>query len=190
MSAATISFMNTGTRTGTSSRPAAATSWSMIADLFGAALRVVRADLRPEPVLQRRHDAAAVRVVVGVRGRDQQEVERQPDPVAADLHVALLQDVEQRHLDALGEVGQLVDRDDAAVRARDHAVVDRELVGEVPALGHPDRVDVADQVGDGRVGRRELLARSGPRAGARRSVSASPSAATSARQRAQIGRNG
>jgi hypothetical protein len=35
--------------------------------------------------------------------------------VAADLDVALLQHVEQRHLDALGEVGQLVDREDAAV---------------------------------------------------------------------------
>ncbi len=97
-------------------------------DLVAELLGVVRADLRAEPVLQRRHDAAAVRVVVGVRGRDQQQVERQPDPVAADLDVALLQDVEQRHLDALGQVGELVDRHDAAVRARDHAVVDRELV--------------------------------------------------------------
>ena len=126
-------------------------------DLVAQLLGVVRAHLRPEPVLQRRHDAAAVRVVVGVRGRDQQQVERQADPVAADLDVALLQDVEQRYLDALGEVGELVDRHDAAVRARDHAVVDRQLVGEVAALGHTDRVDVADQVGDRRVGRGQLL---------------------------------
>jgi hypothetical protein len=35
--------------------------------------------------------------------------------------------------------------------------VDRELVREVSALGDADRVDVADQVGDARVRRRELL---------------------------------
>ncbi len=117
----------------------------------------MRPHLRPEPVLQRRDDPAAVRVVVGVRGRHEQEVEREPDPVAADLDVALLEDVEQGDLDAFGQVGELVDRDDAPVGPRDHPVVDRELVGEVPALGHPDRVDVADQVGHARVRRRELL---------------------------------
>ena len=83
---------------------------------------------------------------------------RQPDLVAADLHVALLEHVEQADLDALGEVGQLVDREDAAVGARDEPVVDGELVGEVAALGDLDRVDLADQVGDRRVGRGELLA--------------------------------
>ena len=38
------------------------------------------------------------------------------------------------------------------------AVVDGQLVGEVAALGHPDRVDLADQVGDGGVRRGQLLA--------------------------------
>ena len=120
--------------------------------------RVVRADLRTEAVLERRDDAAAVRVVLGVRRRDEQHVEREADLVAADLHVALFEHVEQADLDALGEVGQLVDREDAAVGARHEAVVDRELVGEVAALGDLDRVDFADEVGDRRVGRRELLA--------------------------------
>ena len=120
--------------------------------------RVVRADLRAEAVLQRRDDAAAVRVVLGVGRRDEHEVEREPDLVAADLHVALLEHVEQTDLDALGEVGELVDREDAAVGARHEPVVDGELVGEVAALGHLDRVDLADEVGDRRVGRGELLA--------------------------------
>ena len=44
-----------------------------------------------------------------------------------------------------------------AMGARDHAVVDRELVAQVAALGHLDRVDVPDQVPDGGVGRGELL---------------------------------
>ena len=45
-----------------------------------------------------------------------------------------------------------------AVRAGHEPVVDRQLVGEVATLGHLDRVDLADEVGDRRVGRRELLA--------------------------------
>ena len=120
--------------------------------------RVVRADLGAEAVLERRDDPAAVRVVLRVRRRDEHHVERQPDLVAADLDVALFEHVEQTDLDALGEVGQLVDREDAAVGARDEAVVDRELVREVAALGDLDRVDLADEVGDRRVRRRELLA--------------------------------
>jgi len=98
-----------------------------------------------------------MRVVVGVRGRDEQQIERQPDPVAPDLHVALLQDVEQADLDPLGEVGELVDRHDPAVGPGDQPVVDRQLVGQVATLGDPDRVDVADQVGHARVGGGELL---------------------------------
>ena len=80
---------------------------------------VVRADLGAEPVLQRGDDPAAVGVVLGVGAGDEQHVERQPQRVAADLDVALLQHVEQRDLDPLGEVGQLVDAEDAAVGARD-----------------------------------------------------------------------
>ena len=36
--------------------------------------------------------------------------------------------------------------------------MDRQFVGQVPALGDPDRVDLADEVGDGGVGRGQLLA--------------------------------
>ena len=120
--------------------------------------RVVRADLAAEAVLQRRDDAAAVGVVLGVRAGDQHDVERQADLVATDLHVALFEHVQQTHLDALGEVGDLVDREDAAVGARHQAVVQRELVAEVPTLGDLDGVDLADEVGDRGVGRGQLLA--------------------------------
>ena len=126
-------------------------------DLVVEGARVVGADLRAEAVLERRDDAAAVGVVLGVRGRDHEHVERQAQPVAADLHVALFDDVEQTDLDALGEVGQLVDREDAAVGARDQPVVDGQLVAEVAPLGDPDGVDLADQVGDRRVRGGELL---------------------------------
>ena len=119
--------------------------------------RVVGPDLRPEAVLERRDDPAARGVVLRVGRGDDVQVERQPDDEAADLDVALLEDVEQADLDPLGEVGQLVDRDDAAVGARDEPVVEGQLVGQVAALGDLDRVDLADEVGDRDVGRGELL---------------------------------
>ena len=119
---------------------------------------VVRADLRAEAVLERRDDAAAVGVVLGVGRGHQHDVEGQADAVAPDLHVALFEDVEQTDLDALGEVGQLVDGEDAAVDPRDEAVVQGQLVAQVPALGDFDGVDLADEVGDGGVGSGQLLA--------------------------------
>ena len=119
--------------------------------------RVVRADLGAEAVLERGDDPAAVGVVLRVGAGDDQRVERQAQHVAADLDVALLHHVEHRDLDPLGEVGQLVDRDDAAVAARDQSEVDGLGVAEVAALGHLHRVDVADQVGDRGVRRGELL---------------------------------
>ena len=119
--------------------------------------RVVGAHLGAEAVLERRDDPAARRVVLGVGAGHHEEVDRQADQVAADLDVLLLHDVEEADLDALGEVRQLVDREDAAVAARDEAVVDRELVGEVAALGDLDRVDLTDQVRDRDVRRGQLL---------------------------------
>ena len=67
--------------------------------------RVVGADLGAEPVLERRDDAAAVGVVLGVGAGHDEGVQRQPQHVAADLDVALLHHVEHRDLDPLGEVG-------------------------------------------------------------------------------------
>ena len=119
--------------------------------------RVVRADLGAEPVLERGDDAAAVGVVLGVGAGDDEHVERQPQRVAAHLNVALLHHVQHRHLDALGQVGQLVDGDDAAVCPRDQAVSDGLRIAEAAALGHLDRIDVADEVGHAGVGGGQLL---------------------------------
>ena len=122
------------------------------------AVRVVGDDLRVDAVLERRDDVAAVGVVLGIGGEDELDVQRDADGEAADLDVLLLQHVEQRHLDARRQVGQLVDGEDAAVGARDDPVVDDALVGVgEPLGGRLDRVDVADQVGHGDVGGGELL---------------------------------
>ena len=147
-------------RSAPASRPAQeiSASWVMSAELVGQRERVVGADLGPEPVLERRDDAAPVGVVLGVGARHQHDVERQPERVAADPDVALFEHVEQRHLDPLGQVGQLVEAEDAAVGPRHHAEVDGLRVAEGPSLGHLDRVDVADQVADAGVRGGELLA--------------------------------
>ena len=119
---------------------------------------VVRHDLRADAVLERRDDLAARRVVLGIRREHQRHVQVQPHRIAFELDVAFLHDVEQAHLDLPREVGQLVDREDAAVGARQQAEVHRQLVGQqVPAARRLDRVHVADDVGDRHVGRRELL---------------------------------
>ncbi len=85
--------------------------------------RVVGANLRADAVLERRDDFAARRVILRVRGKDQHHVERQTHWVTLNLHVAFLHDVEQPHLNLAGEIGQFVDGENAAVGARQQAVV-------------------------------------------------------------------
>src|SRR5262249_45240106 len=120
-------------------------------DALLAGLRVVRLDDAADAVLERRDDAAAVGVVLRIGAEDQAQVQVQPDGVAADLDVALLQDVEQADLDLGAEVGQLVHAEDAAVGPRDQAEVHGQFARQVSAFGVLDHVDLADQVGDGHV---------------------------------------
>ena len=149
----------------------------------------MRANLGADAVLERRDDLAARRVVLGIGGEDDQQVERQPDRVALDLDVPLLKDVEQPHLNAAGEVGQLVDREDAAVRPRQQPVVHRQLVAELePAPRRLDRIDVADHVGDGHVRRRELFDVALVAVTATRSADRRPASRTRARPKARAAR--
>jgi hypothetical protein len=117
----------------------------------------VGADLGAEPVLERGDDPATVRVVLRVGRGHHQDVQRQPQDVAADLDVPFLHHVEQRHLDPLRQVRQLVQRHDPTVGPRDQPVVDGLRVAQPPALRDPHRIDVADHVRHGRVRGRELL---------------------------------
>ena len=119
--------------------------------------RIVRPDLRAKAVLERGDDPAAGRVVLRVRGRHHVQVQGQTHDEAADLNVAFLEDVEQAHLDPLGQVRQFVDRHDPPVGPRDQAVVERQDVGQVAALGHLDRIHFADQVRDRDVRGRQFL---------------------------------
>ena len=144
---------------------------SVMAIACGSAAHVVRSDLGADAILERRDDLAARGVVLGIGGEEHHHVERQPHRVALDLDVAFLQDVEQADLDLAGQVGQFVDREDAAIGARQQAEVHRQLAASCsPPLRRLDRIDVADHVGDGDVGRRELLDIAGCRAAASRSA--------------------
>ena len=121
-------------------------------------LGVVGADLAADAVFERGDDLAAGGVVLGVGGEDDGDVEREADGVALNLDVAFLHDVEEGDLDLAGEVGDLVDGEDAAVGAGEQAVVHGELGAEVlVAAGGFDGVDVADEVGYGDVGGGEFF---------------------------------
>src|SRR5262249_15895703 len=61
-----------------------------------------------------------------------------------------------------GQIGQFVDGEDAAIGAGQQSVMDRQFVREqMPSARGLDRVDVAYDVRDGHVGRRQLFNVSG-----------------------------
>ena len=127
-------------------------------DAFFERLRIVGANLRADAVFERSDDLAARRVVLGIGAEDQGDIEREADGIALNLHIAFLHDVEQRHLDLSGEVGQFVDGEDAAIGARQQAVVHGEFAGEIlAAAGRLDGVEIADQIGNRDVGRGQLF---------------------------------
>ena len=76
--------------------------------------------------------------------------------MAADLDIALLENVQQPYLDTFRQVRQLVNGKDAAISMGNQTEVQGFLVGEVAALGDFDWVDFANQISDGNVGCREL----------------------------------
>ena len=119
---------------------------------------VVGVDLALDAILERGDDRAAVRVVLGVGGEGHEDIDGEADGEAADLDVTFFHDVQQADLDAWGEIGQLVDAEDAAVGAGDDAVVDHFLAGVVePKVRGLDGVDVADEVGHRDIGGGELF---------------------------------
>ncbi len=93
--------------------------------------------------------------------------------ITLDLNVTFLHDVEQADLNLPRKIGQFVDREDAAIRARNQAVVHGQFVGDI--LSAPrgfDRIDIADHVRDRHIRRRQFLdiARFGRKVSDRRGV--------------------
>ena len=62
----------------------------------------MRPNLDVEAVLQRRDDAPARSVILGIRARDEDHVNRQANLVALDLDVLLFHQIEQADLHLLG----------------------------------------------------------------------------------------
>ena len=118
----------------------------------------MRHDLAPQPVLERGDDFTSRGVVLGVRGKAQEHVKRETHGVAFDLDVPFLHDVEESDLHLAGEIGELIQREDAAIGAWEHSVLDRQLVRQqVATAGRLDRIEVSDDIGDRHVGGREFL---------------------------------
>src|SRR6266481_2572954 len=119
---------------------------------------VMGANFRADAVFQGCNNFSAGGVVFRVRGKDQKHVERETQRVAFNLDVTFLHDVEQADLNFTGEVGQLVNGEDAAIGAGQQAVMNGELIGKIAAsAGGTDGIDVADNVGHGDVGSGEFF---------------------------------
>src|SRR6185312_8976180 len=117
-------------------------------DAERALQRIVRLNQRADAVLQLRNDLAGAVVRGRVGGEEDEHVEVELDGVAADLHVAFFEDVEEADLDEFVQFGDFVHGEDAAVHARDEAEVERVLGGHARAHGELGRVDFADDVGE------------------------------------------
>src|SRR5580692_2141599 len=70
--------------------------------------RIVGPNFRADTVFERSDDFSASGVVFGIRGENDQDVQRQAQRVTLNLNVAFLHDVEQADLDFAGEVGEFV----------------------------------------------------------------------------------
>src|SRR5688500_17879544 len=118
----------------------------------------MRLNLAANPVLEWCDDLAARRVILWICGKAQKNIERKPHRIAFYLDVAFLHDVEQTDLNLSGEIGKLVQREDSPIRAGQHSVMDRQLVGEdVTAACCLDGIDVTDDVGHRDVRRSQLF---------------------------------
>ena len=117
---------------------------------------IVGVDHRADPVLELRDHLPGAVVGGGIRGEEQHHVDVELHGIPADLHVALLENVEHPHLHEFVELRQLVHREDAAVHPGDEAEVKGLLARHARAAGELGRVDLADDVGELRA-RREPL---------------------------------
>src|SRR5579875_2171407 len=127
-------------------------------DFVAQSKRVMGANLRAEAVLERCNDATAVGVIFGIRAGDEKNVQRQPEGIPAYLDVSLFENIEQSDLDPLGEIGQFIDGENAAVEPRHQTVVHGFRVTERASFGDLDGIDVADEVADTGVRCRQFLA--------------------------------
>jgi hypothetical protein len=120
-------------------------------------LWIMGTNLHVESVFEWCDDSSATGVILGIRARDNHDVEGQANFVALDLNVFFFHEVEQTDLDLLRQIGKLVDRENTPVGTRHQAVVNGFLVGQIASFGHLDRVDLPHEIRDRYVRRGELF---------------------------------
>ena len=103
---------------------------------------------RADAVLELRDHLAAAVVRRRVGGEQDQHVDIELDRIAANLHVALFENVEQADLHQLVELRHLVHGEDAAVHPRDQAEVQGLFGRHARAAGELGGIDFADDVGE------------------------------------------
>src|SRR5437588_12308239 len=108
-------------------------------------------------VFERSDNTPTIGVVLGVSTGNDIYIQRQANLVAANLHVTLFHDIQQTHLNALGQVWQFVNTENTTVGTWNHSIVNSELIREIAALGHTHRVYLAHQVRDGDIRRCQFL---------------------------------
>ena len=113
-------------------------------------------DNRADPVFQLRDDFPAAVECRWIGGKQYQHVQVEADGIAANLHVAFFQNIEQAHLHELVQFGQFVHGEDAAMHAGNQAEVQRTFRGHAFAVRQFGRVDFADHIGELRPGRETL----------------------------------
>ena len=113
----------------------------------GPLARIVGVNHRADAVLELRNHLAAAVVGGRIGGKEDQHVDVEPHRIAADLHVALFQNVEQPDLHQFVELGQFVHGENAPVHAGNQAEVQGLLGRHARAAGQPGGIDFADHVG-------------------------------------------
>ena len=103
---------------------------------------------RADAVLQLRNHLAAAIERRRIGGEQQQHVDVEADRIAADLHVALFEDVEQADLHQFVQLGQFVHGENAAVHARNQPEMQRLFGRHARAAGQLRGIDFADDVGE------------------------------------------
>src|SRR5438876_945782 len=99
----------------------------------------------------------AVGVMLGIRAEDQAHVQIQPERIPANLHIPLLQHIEQADLNARRHVLHCVDGENPAIGTRDQAIVHRRFIRKIPPFGMFHQVDLPDQIRDGDIRRRQFF---------------------------------
>ena len=97
-------------------------------------------NLTLNPVLEWGDDRPSVGVIFRIGREDKLNVKGEPHLETPDLDVSLLKDVEEGHLNARLQVGQLVDGKNATVTARDESKVQGARIAVIqPFIGEVSR---------------------------------------------------